>query len=706
MSVSEFPPRSDAPARSVTLPRSDAQVGSGTQSRSETPPRPDALSRSGATSRGAAPRAARGDAQGPGRGDSQRPARGSGSVLATIKDQADILQIIGEKVALTPSGANYKGLCPFHTERTPSFMVNPSRRMFHCFGCNAGGSVVDFVMAYERMDFSQAVRALAERLGLDPGQGRGPKHEGLRALELARRHYQDNLLKLPEAEAARAYLRGRQLDEAAWKAFGLGYARDEWRGFSDYALGQGLSQADLLDSGLVRLNPSGRPFDMLRGRVVFPILDPGSRCIAFGGRILAGQEGPKYMNTPETRHYHKAQVLFGLAQGQEAIRQSRQAILVEGYLDVMRMHLSGFRQAVATCGTALTAEHLKLLERYADKAVLLFDGDEAGIKAALRSAPLFLNRGMEARVVLLPDGLDPDDFLVQRGAEAFRPLLERAQPLLEFLVLTTLKRNGAGPEGRQRTLNALLPLLSEIRQQATRELTVRHLADLVEVRAEAVFELLEAPGAARGRRGGRAADGQAHGSGAGQAPSAQTEAAGAAAGAVRRELRHQRLALGLLLRQRGLLPLARELLRPEDLSDPPLRALYDKLLRLEPGQFSALETGELGALFPELEVPLRALLVDEPSSLRLTDREGRPALGDGQATLRAEIARIKETEKERLFQHLKRALGTAEEELAARRYLRLRNELREQMGEARGTAAPLLPKQPAQPDSPVGPPVA
>ncbi len=602
----------------------------------------------------------------------------SGSLLSTIKEQADILQIVGEKVALTPSGANYKGLCPFHAEKTPSFMVNPSRRMFHCFGCNAGGSVVDFVMAYERLDFGQAVRTLAERLGLDPERGRGgPKREGLKVLDLARRYYQELLLKQPEAEAARQYLQGRKLDEDAWKAFGLGYARDEWRGLADYALGQGLSQQDLLDSGLVRLNQSGRPFDMLRGRVVFPILDPGSRCIAFGGRILAGQDGPKYLNTPETRHYHKAQVLFGLAQGQEAIRQSRQAILVEGYLDVMRMHLAGFKQAVATCGTALTAEHIKLLERYADKAVLLFDGDEAGIKASLRSAPLFLNRGMEARVVLLPDDLDPDDFLVQRGAEALRPLLERAQPLLEFLVLTTLKRNGSGPEAKQRTLKALMPLLSEIRQQATRELTVRHLADLIEVRAEAVFELLEPPKGVRGR--GRTPSE----SGATQADAAQTEAATQAAGIVRRELRHQRLVLALLLRQRGLMPMARELLRPEDLSDPQLRSLYDKLLRLDPEQFAALDPAELGRLFPELEAPLRGLLVDEPIHLRLTDREGKPAMEDPQASLRNEIARIKEAEKDLLLQHLKRALGTPEEEWAARRYLRLRNELRDlRMGPA------------------------
>ena len=612
----------------------------------------------------------------------QRPSPGAGpagrggpGLASLIKDSADIVQIVGERVALTPAGANFKGLCPFHAEKTPSFMVNPSRRIYHCFGCNAGGSVVDFVMAFERLEFPEAVRVLAERLGIDPGQGRGgPRHEGLKALDLARSYYRDNLIKRPESEAARQYLKSRSLDETAWQAFGLGFAFDEWRGFAEFGVSQGLSQADLLDSGLVRLNAGGRPFDMLRGRIVFPILDPGLHCIAFGGRVLAGEEGPKYLNTPETRHYHKGRVLFGLGQGQEAIRQARQAILVEGYLDVMRLHLAGFRQAVATCGTAPTAEHLKLLERYADKTVLLFDGDEAGIKAALRSAPLFLNRGMEARVVLLPDGLDPDDFLVQRGADAFRPLLERAQPLLEFLVLTTLKRNGSGPEAKQRSLNALVPILAEIRQQATRELAVRHLADLMEVRAEAVLELLDTSRRTRGPRGRQAPEAPA--------ASALSEAANLA----RRPLRHQRLLVALLLRQRTLMPLARDLLHPDDLSDPQLRTLYETLLRLEPGQFAALDVSQLGQQFPQLEVPLRALFVDEPLALRLTDREGRPAIRSPESELRAQIAYVKEQEKERLFQHLKRALGTADEDLAMRRYLRLRNELRQLMGEARGGA--------------------
>jgi hypothetical protein len=225
-------------------------------------------------------------------------------------------------------------------------------------------------------------------------------------------------------------------------------------------------------------------------------------------------------------------------------------------------------------------------------------------------------------------------------------------------------------------------MLAEIKEDATREMVVHYLADRIEVRAKAVFDMLPPPKTRRARNGAARPE-------AGGPDSAQTDAAAAAAGGLRRELRHQRLVLGLLLRERALMPLARELLRPDDLSDPPLRDLYERLLRLEPEQFAALEAGELARLFPELEAPLRALLVDEPRSLRLMDSEGRPALGDGQASLRAEIARIKEAEKERLFQHLKRALGTAEEELAARRYLRLRNELREQMGEARGSAAPI-----------------
>lgn len=580
----------------------------------------------------------------------------SRELLAAIKERADLLQIIGEHVTLTPAGANWKGLCPFHNEKTPSFLVNPAKRMFHCFGCGAGGGVVDFVMRYERVEFPEAVRLLAARLGISLREERGGgEAPALAALQAAQAYYHEMLLRRPEGEAGRAYLRGRALDEAAWRRFGLGYALDDWRALTQAAQRQGHALPTLLAAGLAKQGTGGHAYDLLRKRVTFPIHGPQGRVIAFGGRVIAPEDAPKYLNSPETRLYKKHQVLFGLHQGQEALRKERRAILCEGYLDVIRLHLHGFTQAVATCGTALTEEHLKLLERYVDKVLLVFDGDEAGIKAALRSAPLFLNRGLEARVVLLPDGLDPDDYLRREGAEAFGRCVERAEPLLEWVAFQTLRRHGRTPQGKNLALRALLPVLSGIRQPALRDVTVRHVADLVEVRAESVFALLEQ--AAR-RPAGRGEDG---------ADVAQQAAA--AAGAFRREGRHQRLFLHLLLRERALLGRARELLRPDELTDPEVRALFEKMLRFNDDEFRAVDVEELASLYPDLAPALRALVVDEPRLLL--------GVTNPERELRNRVALIKEEEKQRLFHELKRAAGTPEEELAARRYLRLREELRE-----------------------------
>jgi DNA primase len=579
----------------------------------------------------------------------------SRELLAAIKERADILQLIGEHVTLTPAGANWKGLCPFHGEKTPSFLVNPAKRMFHCFGCGAGGSVVDFVMRHERVEFPEAVRLLAARLGIPLRDERSGSTEepALAALQAAQAYYHELLLRRPEGEPGRAYLRGRALDEAAWQRFGLGYAIDEWRGLTQAAQRQGHALPALLAAGLAKQGTGGHPYDLLRKRVTFPIHGAQGRVIAFGGRVIAPDEAPKYLNSPETRLYKKHQVLFGLHQGQEALRKSRWAILCEGYLDVIRLHLHGFTQAVATCGTALTEEHLKLLERYVDKVLLVFDGDEAGIKAALRSAPLFLNRGLEACVVLLPDALDPDDYLRREGAEAFGRCIAQAEPLLEWVAFQTLRRHGRTPRGKEQTLRALLPVLSGIRQAALRDVTVRHVADLVEVRAESVFALLEQAARRPAGRGEEGADIAAQ--------------AAAAAGALRREGRHQRLFLHLLLRERALLGRARELLRPDELTDPEVRALFEKMLRFSDAEFQGLDVDELAALYPGLAPALRALVVEEPRLLL--------GVTDPERELRNRVALIKEEEKQRLFHELKRAVGTPEEELAARRYLRLRQEL-------------------------------
>jgi DNA primase len=565
--------------------------------------------------------------------------------IQAIKERADIVQVIGERVRLSPAGAQFKALCPFHSEKTPSFTVNPQRRMYHCFGCGAGGSVIDFVMAYERLSFAEAAAQLAERLGIALGQGGAPPGQAreLEALEQARQFYRGNLVKRPEGEAARRYLGERHFGEETWEAFSVGFALDDWRGWTEHAIQRGFTPEELLAAGLIRKAPTGRPYDLLRNRVVFPIADERRRCIAFGGRVIQPLDAPKYLNTPETRHYRKGRVLFGLAQGLEAIRKAGRALLVEGYLDVMRLHERGFGEAVATCGTALTAEHLELLARYAQKVLLVFDGDAAGMKAALRGAGLFLNRGLEAHVVTLPGGLDPDDFLLREGADAFRRELEQATPILEYLVQQTLSRHGHSISGRQRALGELAPLIGQIQKEATRDLVVRHLADLAGVRPEAILTLLPAPR-------GRAAAGE-----------------GEEAAAPGREAHHERMLLRILLNERPLMRLAREWLRPEEFGDPRLGQLFARLTGLSDEEYAAAPWDGLFQQFPEEQPLLRGLAVEPPP--RVTHSE------DWERVLRGEVARIKELRKARLLQRLKRCAGTEEEGEALRQLLEFRQEL-------------------------------
>ena len=245
--------------------------------------------------------------------------------VAAVKQQADIVQIIGEKVSLAPNGSNFKGLCPFHSEKTPSFMVNPQRGMYHCFGCGAGGSVIDFMMAYENSTFPEAVTLLAQRLGIALKQGAPgtPPDRAQELLQEAERYYHEILLERPEGEPARRYLSERGFEKNAWTAFQMGFARDSWQGLTDHATAKRFGLEDQTASGLIKRSDSGRAYDMLRKRVVFPIRDARGGCIAFGGRTIDPEDSPKYLNTPETRLYHKSQVLFGLAEGREALRKSR-----------------------------------------------------------------------------------------------------------------------------------------------------------------------------------------------------------------------------------------------------------------------------------------------------------------------------------------------------------------------------------------------
>jgi DNA primase len=387
----------------------------------------------------------------------------SSELLDEIRGRADIVELVGQFVGLKRAGANWKGLCPFHTEKTPSFTVNPARGIFHCFGCGAGGDVFGFLMRHDRLGFPEAVRALAERTGVvlptKPEAEPDSQLESLRrTMALAAEFYTRSLWE-PTGEKAREYLAKRGVDFEVARRFGLGYAPEGWNMLLAAMAKQALSEEQLALAGLVIPRQTGAGFyDRFRGRLLFPIRDVQGRVIAFGGRAL-GMEEPKYLNSPETPLYVKGRTLYALDVARGAIREKNRAVIVEGYLDCLMAHQHGFGETVAALGTAFTESQLALLRRYADEAVALFDADAAGQKASTRLEEM-INDAMDLqnlgwsvartgdfersgsfsiKVALLPAGHDPDSLLRAEGAPALTARLESARPLLSFVLDRTLQ---------------------------------------------------------------------------------------------------------------------------------------------------------------------------------------------------------------------------------------------------------------------------
>jgi DNA primase len=387
----------------------------------------------------------------------------SSELLDEIRSRADIVELVGQFVGLKRAGANWKGLCPFHTEKTPSFTVNPARGIFHCFGCGAGGDVFGFLMRHDRLGFPEAVRSLAERTGVvlptKPEAEPDSQLESLRrTMALAAEFYTRSLWE-PTGEKAREYLAKRGVDFEVARRFGMGYAPEGWNVLLAAMAKQALSEEQLALAGLVIPRQTGAGFyDRFRGRLLFPIRDVQGRVIAFGGRAL-GMEEPKYLNSPETPLYVKGRTLYALDVARGAIREKNRAVIVEGYLDCLMAHQHGFGETVAALGTAFTESQLALLRRYADEVVALFDADAAGQKASTRLEEM-MNDAMDLqnlgwsvartgdfersgafsiKVALLPAGHDPDSLLRAEGAPALTARLESARPLLSFVLDRTLQ---------------------------------------------------------------------------------------------------------------------------------------------------------------------------------------------------------------------------------------------------------------------------
>jgi len=433
----------------------------------------------------------------------------AGSLADKVKQQADLVRVVGEYVRLKKAGQNFMGLCPFHSEKTPSFAVHPVRQFYHCFGCGASGDVFSFVMALERCEFPEAVRLVAEKCGIPLPKPRARSSEERQGsqqraalVELhrqAQEFFARQLTASDEGRAARAYLEDRGLDDDTVARFGLGYAPSA--GDALYRHLRGRFPDGLLESsGLFSRDASGRLFDRFRRRIIFPIANPSGKVVAFAGRAL-GDDLPKYLNSPETPIYTKGNLLYHLDRAREAIRQQDSVILVEGYMDVIAVARAGFTNVVASCGTSLADGQLKLLVRFTRRVVVNYDPDAAGQAATERSLALLLERDFDVRVLVLPQvegsNADPDLFLRTQGVEAYRKLLVEAPAYLDYLIARARQMDLSTVEGKLRAVNLLMPYVQRVPNRLLRSEWAARIAAQLRVEEPVLREALRRAAAER-----------------------------------------------------------------------------------------------------------------------------------------------------------------------------------------------------------------
>jgi DNA primase len=362
------------------------------------------------------------------------------SKIEEIRNSVSIVDVISEYVQLRKRGKNYIGLCPFHSEKTPSFTVTEEKQIFHCFGCHAGGNVFKFLMDYKKISFVESVQEIAEQNGIEisyDDQGFNEKQSEQEVLydinTEAAKYFSNNLLNDDEGEIARDYFQKRNLKVQTLRAFGLGYALNGWENLVNFLKEKNIDLEKALQLGLIGRNKDGRVFDKLAGRIIFPIFSPNGRVVAFAGRKLREDDfGGKYINSPESIIYYKGRILYGLSHAKDDIRKIDKAIIVEGYMDLISLYQNGVKNVVAVSGTALTDDQAQLLSRYTKNVVLLFDADAAGIKASMRSIEIFLRRDFDVKISTLPKGEDPDSYVTKFGKDAFDEIIKRAENFLEY----------------------------------------------------------------------------------------------------------------------------------------------------------------------------------------------------------------------------------------------------------------------------------
>lgn len=409
-------------------------------------------------------------------------------IIDQVRDRTDIVEVISRHIPLKKAGRDYKACCPFHHEKTPSFSVSPARQIYRCFGCGVGGNVFSFLMKYERLEFPEAVRELAKKAGVAiPDSPRFDREksslsEKLHSInEVAAAFFRRNLLSDRTAVISREYITKRKLGPQIVDKFKLGYASKSWDGLLGYLKKKGYDDSVMEKSGLLIKGKDGRLFDRFRDRIVFPISDSKGKIKGFGSRVLDSRQ-PKYMNSPETFIYNKRNYLYGLDLSWEDIRDKDSALVVEGYLDLLSPYQHGIKNVVASLGTSLTVEQVRMLKRFTNNIIMLFDSDTAGENATVRSLDLLVEEDVKVRVAQLPEGHDPDSFINKYGPEVFRKMLDSAQDLFDYKINLLLSRYDVETlDGKATIAGEMLPLISKIKNAIIQAGYLKRLAEILSV---------------------------------------------------------------------------------------------------------------------------------------------------------------------------------------------------------------------------------
>ena len=554
-----------------------------------------------------------------------------------VRARSDIVAVIGEHIPLRRAGKDYRALCPFHEEKTPSFYVVPAKGFYKCFGCGESGDVFSFVMKRMGLDFTEAVKYAGRKAGVAVREVKArpeyqdPNRPLYEANAFAHEYYRDQLADQDTGRLARDYLRERGIDADTAEEFGIGFAPDEWRGLRTAAARHGIDDAVLLDAGLVTTSErSEEPYDRFRSRIIFPIEGLTGKIIAFGGRLFGPGKGAKYLNSPETPVYHKGEELYGLNRARHEIRKEGAVLLVEGYTDVVSLVAHEAGNVVASLGTALTSVQARLLARFASKAFLLYDSDMAGLRATFRAADVLLGAGIHPSVVTLPGGEDPDSVARREGREALMGYVEDAVDVLDRkLQILTGRDRLSSIDGIRDSVDRLLPTLRATTDPALRDIYISRVAAETGVRRETLEEEIARTPAMPG---------------GGSVPAPQPRVR-----RVRKPLMGaERQLLQVLVNDRRLIDRASEAVGPEDFVHPANRAIFRALtenpeLDRAPEGMEAIAAGRLAALLAGSEEVGHAARVLDDSARRM---RGAP-LAERARELREAIARELDQERKR-----------------------------------------------------------